>query len=65
MYICACIDLWISAEALLRMRGVFFWHEIQFFLGVALILGAGGDDKHKYFFICPLPCTVVVKGSDV
>jgi hypothetical protein len=29
MYICACIDLWISAEAQLRMRGVFFWREIQ------------------------------------
>jgi hypothetical protein len=24
MYICACIDLWISAEALLRLRRVFF-----------------------------------------
>jgi hypothetical protein len=55
MYICACIDLWITAEA----------HARSFFLarnskiknkktfGAVLILGADGDDKHKYFFICP------------
>jgi hypothetical protein len=50
------VDLGGSAIALAQsvFSGVKFKNKkYHFFGGVALILGAGRDDKHKYFFICP------------
>jgi hypothetical protein len=45
----------ISAEA--HARSVFLVRNSKIknkiVFGAALILGAGGDDKHNYFFICP------------
>jgi hypothetical protein len=40
---CACAE-WFSGAKFKNKKQI---------LGAALILGAGGDDKHKYFCICP------------
>jgi hypothetical protein len=47
----------LGGSAIAHARSVFLVHNSKIntiFFGAALILGAGGDDKHKYFFICPI-----------
>jgi hypothetical protein len=47
----------LGGSAIAHARSVFLARNSKikntFFFPAALILGVGGDDKHKYFFICP------------
>jgi hypothetical protein len=48
----------LGGSAIVHARSVFLARNSKIknkiFGGAALILGAGGDDKHKYFFYLPL-----------